>query len=89
MRKLLSVATLVVVGLVAPVIAQPTPAEASVPGLSFTSAGCDGHSDAVVRLYTAAFDRLPERSGFNFWFDAYTDGRHTLPLDLSERARCR
>ncbi len=79
MRKLLSIATLVVVGLLAPVVAQPTPADASVPGLSFTSTGCDDHSDAVVRLYTAAFDRLPERSGFNFWFDAYTDGRHTLP----------
>lgn len=79
MRKLLSIATLVVVGLLAPVVAHPTPADAAVPGLSFTSTGCDSHSDAVVRLYAAAFDRQPERSGFNYWFDAYTDGRHTLP----------
>ena len=53
--------------------------EAAVPGASYTETGCEGHSDAVARLYVAAFGRTPEINGFNFWVDAYSTAAWTLP----------
>lgn len=53
--------------------------EAAVPGASYTETGCEGHSDAVARLYVAAFGRTPEADGFDFWVDAYSSAAWTLP----------
>ncbi len=55
------------------------PAAAAVPDASYTETGCDGHSDAVARLYVAAFGRTPEINGFNFWVDAYATAQWSLP----------
>ena len=60
------------------VLAFSAPASASVPGLDFTRTGCDEYSDAVPRLYTAAFGRAPEEDGFSFWLEQYTSGEWGL-----------
>ncbi len=52
--------------------------DVGVPG-AFTATGCETHTDSIVRLYTAAFDRQPERGGFVFWFNAYRGGDFPLP----------
>lgn len=55
------------------------PSSAAVPGLTFTQTGCEGYSDSVARLYTAALGRVPDKRGFAFWLDEYTSGRWQLP----------
>lgn len=75
MKKLIVAASLVL-GLLAPIAPA---ADAGVPGLPFTETGCDEYSDAVARLYTAAFGRVPEAGGFSYWMDEYTSGRWGLP----------
>lgn len=65
--------------LAATVLTAVPPASAAVPDASYTETGCDGHSDAVARLYVAAFGRTPEIDGFNFWVDAYATAQWSLP----------
>ncbi len=55
------------------------PADAEVPGAPFTQTGCEDNSDAVARLYVAAFDRLPEPAGFAFWVEQYSTAQWNLP----------
>ncbi|MFT7597687.1 MAG: hypothetical protein ACI8TP_000607 [Acidimicrobiales bacterium] len=54
------------------------PGQAEVPGAPYTDTGCDEYSDAVARLYVAAFGRTPEADGFNFWLLEYSTARWTL-----------
>ncbi len=51
----------------------------SVPAPSPTETGCEGYTDSIARLYTAAFGREPERDGFRFWFREYLAGSWSLP----------
>lgn len=46
---------------------------------TITATGCEPYSDSIARLYAAAFDRQPDRGGFRYWLDLYTDGDVTLP----------
>ncbi len=45
---------------------------------TFTSTGCEEHSDSIARLYAAAFNREPESAGFRYWFDLYRTGDLSL-----------
>ena len=54
-------------------------ADAALTNAPFTETGCEEYSDSVARLYQAGLDRVPDRDGFEFWFDAYTSGEYTFP----------
>lgn len=55
-----------------------SPVSAAAPGRGYTETGCEGYSDSVVRLYTAAFGRMPEQAGFEYWMTEYTHGNRNL-----------
>lgn len=60
-------------------VATVTPTAATVPDAPYTDTSCDGYSDAVARLYVAAFGRTPEVDGFNFWLEQYSGANWNLP----------
>ncbi len=53
----------------------PTSAEAR---RGFTETDCEGMSDSVFRLYTAALGRPAEQGGFDFWLGEYEEARYSL-----------
>lgn len=63
----------------APASAEPEASAQVLANIVDTGTGCEGYSDSVPRLYRAAFGRLPDQGGFDFWFDEYRAGRWSLP----------
>lgn len=51
---------------------------AAAPPPSFAATACEHYSDAVFRLYQAAFGRVPDEGGFNYWLDLYQTGEFQL-----------
>ncbi len=53
-----------------------SPAGAAPP--DFTETDCEGVSDSIFRLYSAALGREAEEGGYDFWLTEYQEGRFGL-----------
>ncbi|MEZ5342350.1 MAG: DUF4214 domain-containing protein [Acidimicrobiales bacterium] len=51
---------------------------ASAEAAAFHQTNCEHLSDAVYRLYQAAFGRAPDEQGFTYWLARYTSADFPL-----------